>query len=72
MGIDPTTMRVLIVKSTNHFHDAFAPIAADILYAEIASPYPSDPATNPYTKLHRAIWPRVLDPHTIEELEHAS
>lgn len=63
MGIDPTAMKILVVKSTNHFHDAFSRIAADILYAAVDGPYPSDPATNTYHTLTRAIWPRVEDPH---------
>ena len=72
MGIDPRSMRLLVVKSTNHFHNAFEPIAADILYAEVDGPYPSDPVHNPYYKLRRAIWPRVEYPHDTDELEHAS
>ena len=63
MGIDPAEKAVLVVKSTNHFHDAFAPIAADILYVSIDGPYPNDPATNPYRQLSRDIWPRVETPH---------
>ena len=63
MGIDPTAMKILVVKSTNHFHDAFSRIAADILYAAVDGPYPNDPATNTYHTLTRTIWPRVEDPH---------
>ncbi|QGZ37303.1 microcystin LR degradation protein MlrC-like protein [Stappia indica] len=63
MGIDPAAMKILVVKSTNHFHDAFSRIAADILYAAVDGPYPNDPATNTYHTLTRAIWPRVEDPH---------
>lgn len=63
MGIDPTAMKILVVKSTNHFHDAFSRIAFDILYAAVDGPYPNDPATNTYHTLTRAIWPRVENPH---------
>lgn len=63
MGIDPTDKDLLIVKSTNHFHAAFSQIARTILYAEVDGPYPNNPATTPYKKLTRAIWPRVQDPH---------
>lgn len=63
MGIDPAAMKILVVKSTNHFHDAFSRIAFDILYAAVDGPYPNDPATNTYHTLTRAIWPRVEDPH---------
>ncbi|GGD40442.1 M81 family metallopeptidase [Sinisalibacter lacisalsi] len=63
MGIDPLEKAVLAVKSTNHFHAAFEPIAAEILYVSIDGPYPNDPATNPYQRLSRDIWPRVENPH---------
>ena len=65
LGIDPAKRKVLVVKSTNHFHDAFLPVASEILYAAVDGPYPNDPATNAYTKLTRAIWPRVEDPHAL-------
>lgn len=63
IGIVPEEKAILVVKSTNHFHDAFSKIAADILYAEVNGPYPNDPATNDYQNLTRQIWPRVEDPH---------
>ncbi|WP_428698117.1 M81 family metallopeptidase [Stappia sp.] len=74
MGIDPLSKKILVVKSTNHFHDAFSRIASDILYAAVDGPYPSDPAKNDYRNLTRAIWPRVEDPHaatTGQERLHA-
>lgn len=64
MGIDPTTMDILVVKSTNHFHDAFALISDNILYAAVEGLYPSNPETNHYTHLKRDIWPIVSQPHT--------
>lgn len=63
LGIDPLSKRILIIKSTNHFYGAFAPIAADIIYAAVDGPYPSDPARNAYTRLSRPLWPIVADPH---------
>lgn len=62
LGIDPLARRVLVIKSTNHFHASFAPIAAEIIYCSAGRPYPNDPATNPYTKVRRDIWPIVADP----------
>ena len=64
LGIDPLAMDVLVVKSTNHFQDAFSRIAAKILYAAVDGPYPNDPATNDYRHLTRRIWPRCADPHS--------
>ncbi|MFV0475602.1 MAG: M81 family metallopeptidase [Pikeienuella sp.] len=63
LGVEAAARQVLVVKSTNHFHGAFRPIAADILYAAVDGPYPSDPARNDYTRLTRALWPMVENPH---------
>ncbi|WP_136659500.1 M81 family metallopeptidase [Nitratireductor sp. XY-223] len=63
LGIDPSSRQVLVVKSTNHFHGAFASIASEILYAAVDGPYPNDPRHNAYTNLTREIWPIVKNPH---------
>lgn len=65
LGIDPATLQLLVVKSTNHFHAAFAPIAREILYAAVDGPYPNEPRTTAYHHLERALWPRVDDPHGV-------
>ncbi|WP_420963459.1 M81 family metallopeptidase [Brucella sp. IR073] len=62
LGIDPMKKDILLVKSTNHFHAGFAPIAAEIIYVDAPSSYPSNPATTNYRKLTRPIWPRVENP----------
>ncbi|MBW3241805.1 M81 family metallopeptidase [Epibacterium sp. DP7N7-1] len=66
LGIDLSQKRIVVVKSTNHFHGAFAPVAGEILYAAVDGPYPNDPARTDYTRLTRAIWPRVETPHAEE------
>lgn len=66
LGINPAAEQILVVKSTNHFHGAFASVAADILYAAVDGPYPNDPRHNAYTRLTRDIWPIVDDPHGTE------
>jgi microcystin degradation protein MlrC len=63
LGIDFAAKDILLVKSTNHFHAGFAPIAAEIVYIDAGAPYPSNPAKTPYRKLTRPIWPRVDNPH---------
>ena len=63
LGVDPLGKEVLLIKSTNHFYAGFAPIAAEIIYLSAPTSYPTDPASTKYTKLSRAIWPRVSDPH---------
>jgi microcystin degradation protein MlrC len=62
LGINPLSKDILLVKSTNHFYAGFEPIAAEIIYVNAPSSYPSDPRTTNYAKLDRAIWPRVEDP----------
>ncbi|QDY70905.1 M81 family metallopeptidase [Qingshengfaniella alkalisoli] len=56
-GIDPAMRDILVVKSTNHFHAAFAPIATEILYCSAGTPYPNDPRCTPYRLARRDIWP---------------
>lgn len=64
LGIDPQAKDLLVVKSTNHFFAAFESIADSVIYAAVDGPYPSNPITNEYKHLSRAIWPRVENPHT--------
>ncbi|QQA43013.1 M81 family metallopeptidase [Pelagovum pacificum] len=61
LGIDDA--KILVVKSTNHFHGAFAPVASAIYYAAVEGPYPSDPAKTEYRNLTRPLWPIVENPH---------
>lgn len=67
LGLDPRDKRVLLVKSTNHFHAAFAPIAGEVVYAAVEGCYPVDPARAGYRRMKRTIWPIVDDP--FEEAE---
>jgi microcystin degradation protein MlrC len=62
LSLDPCQKQVLLVKSTNHFYAAFTPLAQRILHVAVPTCYPSDPATAPYRKLNRALWPRVEQP----------
>lgn len=62
IGIDPMLKDILIVKSTNHFHAGFAPIAAEIIYVDAPSSYPVNPRATNYQKMTRPIWPRVDNP----------
>lgn len=66
LGIDISRKRILIVKSTNHFHGAFAPVASEILYAAVDGPYPNDPRKTAYTRLRHPVWPIVENPHIQE------
>ncbi|KKC38321.1 microcystin LR degradation protein MlrC-like protein [Devosia epidermidihirudinis] len=62
LGIDPTSRKILLIKSTNHFYDSFSKIASEIIYCAAGKPYPNTPATTPYRKARRDIWPMVENP----------
>ena len=49
-----------MVKSAQHFHAAFAPLAKQILWFDGPGALTQDFARLPYTKVRRPIWP--LDP----------
>jgi microcystin degradation protein MlrC len=57
LGIDPTTKRVLIVKSMQHFYASFAPIAAQIVYVAAPGALVPDFTAIPYRRARRDIWP---------------
>ena len=59
VGIDLSTKKYVGVKSTNHFHAAYGPIAAKVLYCDGEGPSPLDPRKYPYKKIRRTIWPHA-------------
>lgn len=56
-GVSLDDKRLVVVKSTNHFHAAFAPIASQVLYCDAGGPIPRDHRKVPYTRVQRPIWP---------------
>ncbi len=62
LGLDPFARRAVIVKSTQHFHAAFAPHAARVIYVASPGAIAPDFAAIPYTKRDGNFWPRVADP----------
>ena len=62
LGIDLEAKRLIAVKSTNHFHAAFAPLAREVLHVDGGGPIPRDPRQVPYTRVKRPIWPLDDDP----------
>lgn len=57
MGVDPAAKDVLLVKSTNHFHAGFAPIAREVVHVSAPSSYPSEVSRDLYRRLRFPIWP---------------
>lgn len=57
MGIDPRTRRILVVKSMQHFHAAFAPLARQVLYVDSPGALVSDVTQLSFRKADREKWP---------------
>jgi microcystin degradation protein MlrC len=51
VGIEPESMRIIVVKSSNHFRADFQPIASQVLVAKAAGPMAADPADLPWQHL---------------------
>ena len=63
LGIDPSTKKVVVVKSMQHFHAAYAPIASEVVYVAAPGALVPDWALLPYTKADKTQWPFVANPH---------
>src|SRR5215217_5528284 len=57
VNIELSSKKFIGVKSTNHFHAAYGPIARQVLYADGGGPSPMDLRKYPYTKIPRPHWP---------------
>jgi microcystin degradation protein MlrC len=63
LGIDPCTKRLLIPKSNQHFYNAFAPLAGEILYMAGPGAAPPDPRRIHYRRLDTSrLYPWAEDP----------
>ena len=58
VGIDPRQKQILVVKSMQHFHAGFAPIAAKILYVSAPGALVPDMAQIPWQRANQQLWPR--------------
>ena len=54
--------KVVVVKSMQHFHAAYAPVASEILYVAVPGTVAPDFLTMPYIKASKQQWPFVEDP----------
>jgi microcystin degradation protein MlrC len=63
-GLDPKILDLIVVKSTQHFHADFAPIAADVIYVNPhARGTPgSEILQHDYKRINRPKWPFDTDP----------
>jgi len=57
LGVDLGALRLVVVKSSQHFRAAFEPLAVRIVYASAPGSVTSDLGQLPYRKIRRPKWP---------------
>lgn len=62
LGIELVGKKIVVVKSTQHFHAQFAPLAKKVLYVSSPGALTSDFASIPYKMRSLDYWPRVQRP----------
>ncbi|MCB1467907.1 MAG: M81 family metallopeptidase [Rhizobiaceae bacterium] len=62
LGVDLSQMRIIVVKSSQHFHAGFGPIASEVIYISGPGAITPDYANIPYTKRDPNYWPKREDP----------
>lgn len=62
LGIDYMNKQLIVVKSNQHFHQHFAPAAAEIIYLMTPGTTDRDVAAIPYKTRSLNYWPRVENP----------
>lgn len=62
VGSDPARMRAWVVKSSQHFHAGFAPVAREIVYLGTPGTGSMDMRALAHRRVHRTLWPKVDEP----------
>ncbi|MEO3386330.1 M81 family metallopeptidase [Mesorhizobium sp. CAU 1741] len=62
LGIDLASKKLVCVKSSQHFHAGFAPIAAEVIHVATPGSITPDYANIPYRNRAPNYWPRMEDP----------
>ena len=62
IGCTLTDKKIVVVKSTQHFHAGFAPIARSVRYVAAPGAIGPDFAAIPFTRRTTPYWPRVANP----------
>jgi microcystin degradation protein MlrC len=65
MGLSLADKDIVVVKSTQHFHAAFATLARQVVYVSTPGAMDFDFAAIPYRVRSLDYWPRVADPHLL-------
>ena len=56
-GIDLAETKLIVVKSSQHFHASFGPIASEVIYVETPGVAPGNYRSLPYKRARTTIWP---------------
>lgn len=56
-GLNIRELDVVVVKSTNHFYNSFAPLVAHVVYCDAPGAATEDLSALPYRSLTRPVWP---------------
>ncbi|MDZ4310553.1 MAG: M81 family metallopeptidase [Cypionkella sp.] len=56
-GIEPASLRFLVVKSMQHFRAAFEPIAGKVIVCDTGALATPQAHLRPYTRVRRPVWP---------------
>ena len=62
LGIDLAAKKIVCVKSSQHFHAGFAPIASEVIHVATPGSITPDYANIPYTKRAPNYWPKTENP----------
>ena len=62
IGCTLTDKKIVVVKSTQHVHAGFAPIARSVRYVAAPGAIGPDFAAIPFTRRTTPYWPRVANP----------
>ncbi|PWV97774.1 microcystin degradation protein MlrC [Hoeflea marina] len=62
LGIDLAAMKVIVVKSSQHFHAAFAPIASEVIHLATPGAITPDFTIIPFTRRDDDYWPKTENP----------
>ncbi|MCU7373239.1 M81 family metallopeptidase [Paucibacter sp. O1-1] len=65
LGIVLGNKKLIVVKSAQHFHARFAPLAKAVFYVSTPGTVNTDFARLPYRVRSLDYWPRVADPHWV-------
>jgi len=62
LGIKLSDKKLVVVKSAQHFHATFGPLASEVIYADAPGSTAKDFKNIPYKTRSLNYWPRVENP----------